>query len=172
MTRSQKWAGHFAHPKWSAATAIPKQRKHVLTAIFRVALGVTVIAAIPRADAEPIQSWILQDVVFASGQSAVGSFAVQGGLMDWNIQLIGGTDPTLTNLNFQPGGDCVVFCGELFDVGVYEPAPSGLDVRTPLAPDDTFFELVNTSTHRSQICSIRRRHKLRSIALQKLTTKS
>jgi hypothetical protein len=36
MTRSQKWAGHLAHPRWSAATTIHKQHcKHVLTAIFR-----------------------------------------------------------------------------------------------------------------------------------------
>ncbi|HEY6414275.1 MAG TPA: hypothetical protein VIX42_11350 [Edaphobacter sp.] len=142
MTTSQKWAGHLAHPKWSAATAIHKQRKHVLTAVFRAALAVTAIVAIPRADAEPILSWGFQDVIFSSGQSAVGSFTVQGSLTDWNIQLIGGTDPAMTNLSFQPGGDCVVFCGELLDEGGGPPSPSSLDVRTPLASDNTFFELV------------------------------
>src|SRR6266576_1311502 len=101
MTRSQKWAGHLAPPKWSAATAIHKQHcKHVLTAIFRAALAVTAIAAISRADAEPILSWGFRDVIFASGQSAVGSFTVQGRLTDWNIQVIGGTDRALTNISF------------------------------------------------------------------------
>jgi hypothetical protein len=132
MTSSQKWTGHFIHHKWSVATAI-----------FRAVLVLTAIAAIPQADAEPILTWSLQDVTFASGQSAVGTFTIQGGaLTDWNIQLTGGTDPTLTNLHFQPGGNCVVFCGELFNVVVYEPAPAGLDVRTPLASNGTFFELV------------------------------
>jgi hypothetical protein len=141
MTSSQKWAGHSAHPKWLAATAIHKQRKHLLTAIFRAALAIAAIAAIPRAAAEPILSWGFQDVIFSAGQATVGSFAVQGGgLTDWNIQLIGGTDPTMTNLNFQPGGNCVVFCGELF--GPTEVGASGMDVRTPLASDNTFFELV------------------------------
>jgi hypothetical protein len=135
MTGSQNWAGHLAHP---AATAIHKQRKHVLTAIFSAALAVIAIVDIPRADAEPI-SWDLQHVIFSFGQSAMGSFTVQGGeLTDWNIQLIGGTDPNLTNGSFLPKQDCVAFCGELLDVGIGE---SGIDVRTPLASDDTILEL-------------------------------
>ena len=142
MTRSQKLVGHLAHRKWSAAaTAYHKQHcKHVLSAIFRAALAVTAIAATSRADAEPILLWGLQDVIFSSGQSAVGSFTVQGSLTDWNIHVIGGTDPTLTDITFQPGGNCVVFCGELISAGT--PQPSVLDVRTPLASDNTFFELV------------------------------
>ncbi len=83
------------------------------------------------------------DITFASGQSATGSFSIDqaaGTLSDWKIQVSGGSNPSLTNLSFLPGANCVVFCGELFDAGNV-PSPSGLDVRTGLMPDNTFFEL-------------------------------
>ncbi len=90
-----------------------------------------------------VLTWTLEDITFASGQSATGSFSIDqtaGKLSDWNIQVSGGSNPSLTNISFLPGANCVVFCGELFDAG-HVPSPSGLDVRTGLMPDNTFFEL-------------------------------
>jgi hypothetical protein len=96
-----------------------------------------------QASAATVLTWTLEDITFASGQSATGSFSIDqaaGTLSDWKIQVSGGSNPSLTNLSFLPGANCVVFCGELFDAGNV-PSPSGLDVRTGLMPDNTFFEL-------------------------------
>jgi hypothetical protein len=143
MTSSQKWAGHPAHPKLSAATAIHKQRKHLLMAIFRAALAVAAIVAIPRATAEPILTWSFQDAQFFAGQFAVGTFTVQGGgLTDWNVQMLGGKDPSMTNISFQPGGNCVIWCGKLLDQDGGGPGFFALDLRTSLTSDNKFFQLV------------------------------
>jgi hypothetical protein len=92
--------------------------------------------------ADSTVTWTLNSVVFASGQTASGSFTLQNGtLTDWDVQLTGGTNPVLTNITFRPGGSCVSFCGELYDTTTPYPTQSGFDVRTALAPDNTFFEL-------------------------------
>lgn len=94
-----------------------------------------------RAKAASILTWTLQSVTFASGEIATGSFSVDpalGTLTDWDVRITGGSRPALTNIILRPGGACVVFCGRLF---TGTPAPAGLDLRTPLASDQTFFEM-------------------------------
>jgi len=100
------------------------------------------LAAVQPVKADSV-TWDLQNLVFASGQVATGSFTVQNGnLTNWDIQISGGTDPALTNVTFVPGTSCVAFCGELFSTTTPPPTQSGLDVRTPLASNNTFLELV------------------------------
>jgi hypothetical protein len=122
--------------------AWPRETR-LLTAIVALGIGLNMIAS--RADAAPLVTWTLQDVIFASGQTANGGFTldqVAETLVDWNIQLTGGTNPTLTNLSFLPGGSCVVSCGRFLVAGAPISASSTLDLRTTLAPDNTFFEFV------------------------------
>jgi len=88
-------------------------------------------------------TWTLQDVIFASGQTASGTFIVDQELetmIDWEIRITGGDSPILTNIVFRPGGTCVAFCGSLRAVDFFG-AQSGMFVRTALAPDNTMFEL-------------------------------
>jgi hypothetical protein len=129
-----------------AAGISKKCRSRVATAV--AVFGIVSIANAgifqPAADPTSVLTWTLQDITFASGQGGFGSFSIDQGLgvlTDWNIQIVGGSDPVLTNISFLPGANCVVFCSELFDAAGI-PSPSGLDVRTGLAPDNTFYELV------------------------------
>jgi hypothetical protein len=97
---------------------------------FSLPLAILAVLTVSHAAAYPVLTWNLQDVVFASGETAQGSFTLQGwDLLDWNIRVSGGTNPVLTNFSFQPGTDCLVFCGLV------------LSFRTALAPDQTFHSL-------------------------------
>ena len=118
------------------------RRDRLFATLGSLGLAVATIAGLSRADAASIVTWAFQGVTFSAGQTLTGTFTVDqdlGTLTDWNMQVSGGTNPALTDLSFKPGGGCVVFCGELTPTGT--PAPSQIDVRTPLAPDNTFFEL-------------------------------
>jgi hypothetical protein len=114
-----------------------------LTGCIRIAVvALIAFATIQSVKADSV-TWLINDVVFASGQTATGSFTLQNGdLTDWKIQLTGGSNPVLTNVTFAPGGSCIAFCGELYDATTPPPAKSQLALRTPLASDNTFSELL------------------------------
>jgi hypothetical protein len=91
-----------------------------------LALGILAVLTVSSANAYPILTWNLEDVVFASGETATGSFTLQGpNLLSWNIQVSGGTNAALTNFSLVPNAACLIFCGEV------------LSFRTALAPDQT-----------------------------------
>ncbi len=102
-----------------------------------LAIGLTCASA--RAS---VVTWMLQDVApFASGQTATGFFSIDqtaGAVVDWNIQVTGGTNPVLTNLTFRSGQSCLAFCVSPFLL-VSENI-TGLEFRTPVEPDNTFNE--------------------------------
>ncbi len=81
-------------------------RSRRLRGFVRIAAFATAaLATIRTVKADSIATWSLNDVVFASGETASGSFTLQNGnLTDWDIQVTGGTNPLLTNITFQPDG--------------------------------------------------------------------
>jgi hypothetical protein len=100
-------------------------------------------------------TWTLNGVSqFASGESASGSFTVDpamapgappgtaGVMVAWEIAVAGGTNPLIPSVTFS-GNDsgCLLFCAQLSNNRSHDGGASLVIFRTPLSPDNTYYQL-------------------------------
>jgi len=100
-------------------------------------------------------TWTLKGVSqFASGESAGGSFTVDpamapgappgtaGVMVAWEIVVAGGTNPLIPSITFSSkDSGCLVFCAQISNNRSHDGGASFVTFRTPLSPDDTYYQL-------------------------------
>ena len=133
----------------SGSGSIRSVISHLIAATF---LGLIAISA----NAQTGQvTWTLKGVSqFASGESASGSFTVDpamapgappgtaGVMVAWEIMLAGGTNPLIPSITFSSNDSgCLVFCAQLSNNRSHDGGASFVTFRTPLSPDDTYYQL-------------------------------
>lgn len=113
--------------------------RYVVVCVLVALVALVAIVQVGSAYAAPI-THELSNITFTSKQRAVGTFTLDesGALTDWELRILGGTNPALTDIHFQPATGCVASCGLLLaeDLGQIL-----LSFRTRLRPDQTFFSI-------------------------------
>jgi hypothetical protein len=129
---------------------ISRAIRGLLALVFLTAMITDVDAApMDAIDAPGLITWMLDGLTsFQSGETVNGNFTIDQSIANgpvvaplarWQITVTEGFNPLIPNITFSDtDSGCVVGCARVFLGG---GSVTTVDFRTPLAPDNTFYEL-------------------------------